>query len=108
MATSHDNIVGMHARGSDGGAIGRIIECGREGFTTERRGLIFPHDTYIPYDEIALVEGDDVVLRDRASYYREGGDMDDGHWTAEKGRLSRLVRQDGVAHEVGLADGRSR
>jgi hypothetical protein len=45
-----------------------------------------------------------VVLREAAAYYRAGGDMDDGHWNAEKAWRSRLVRQVETAHEVGLHD----
>ena len=106
MAISFENIVGMSARGIDGVHVGKIIERVAEGFTTERMGFVFPHDTFVPYSEIERVEPDHVVLREPGAYYRAGGDMDDAHWTADTARRSRLVRQSDVAHDVGLPDRR--
>ncbi|MBS2027461.1 MAG: hypothetical protein JST54_06095 [Deltaproteobacteria bacterium] len=107
MQPARQELLGLTARGSDDRRVGRIIRCDDDYFTVEA-GVIFPRDTFIPYDEVKRVEEGTAHLHESAAYYRAGGDVDDGHWDAEKAHRARaILGGPEQAHEVGLTPGSS-
>jgi len=98
-------LLGLTARGSDDRRVGRIVRCD-DGYFTVEAGSFFPRDTFIPYEEVEGVDGNIASLRESAAYYRAGGDVDDGHWNADKARRARAIHGGPEqAHEVGLTPG---
>jgi uncharacterized protein (TIGR02271 family) len=52
---------GMTVRAADGKKLGKVIECAEESFVVEK-GLFFPKDYSIRYDQVAEVREDEVYL----------------------------------------------
>lgn len=106
MDPVQNRLLGLSAVGSDGKHIGRVTHCDPDAFTVEF-GLVFKRDVFVPYDQVVRTEGEQVVLREPARFYGEGGDADDAHWNAEVARRTRdLHREISTAHDIGLQDGR--
>lgn len=56
---------GMHVYSSDDHDVGHVADVYPDSFLVHK-GLFFPTDRYIPYDAIATVENDRVILTMRA------------------------------------------
>lgn len=52
---------GMEVRGQDGKKLGKVIECAADGFVVEK-GLFFPKDFHVRYDQVADVRDGEVYL----------------------------------------------
>ncbi len=52
---------GMTVRGQDGQKLGKVIECAADAFVVEK-GLFFPKDYSIRYDQVTDVKGGEVYL----------------------------------------------
>lgn len=52
---------GMQVRGSDGEKLGRVVECTGAGFVVEK-GFLFPKDVVVPYERVADVRGNEILI----------------------------------------------
>lgn len=83
---------GMTVRSSDGKKLGTVIECGTEQFLVEK-GLFFPTDYGIRYDEVESVADGEVHLRlVEAELGKER--------TEVKERRGEEIRREGIAAEA--------
>lgn len=61
---------GMHVYGQDGGSLGRVISVDENSFTIER-GVFFPKDFTLRYDDIAQIQDNKVTLSQSVQELKE-------------------------------------
>ena len=60
----------MNVWSSDGEKLGKVVQCGSDGFLIEK-GLFFRKEYSVAYSDVADVRGDDVILRIGSGALRE-------------------------------------